>query len=45
MTLLSGACMPDGTCKCDRGYTGLDCSLQCSACVHGRGAGHGSPSL
>ena len=22
MTLTHGACMPDGTCKCDRGYTG-----------------------
>ena len=30
-----GACLSDGTCKCDRGWTGLDCSIACSPCVHG----------
>jgi hypothetical protein len=34
---LHGACMPDGTCKCIVSYTGLDCSLRCSPCVHGVG--------
>ena len=30
-----GTCMSDGTCKCNKGYTALDCSLECSPCVHG----------
>ena len=30
-----GMSLSDGTCKCLRGYTGYDCSLACSPCVHG----------
>ena len=30
-----GACVSDGSCKCDRFWTGLDCSVKCSPCKHG----------
>ena len=30
-----GVCLSDGTCKCDKGWTGLDCSIECSPCLHG----------
>ena len=30
-----GTCLSDGSCKCDDGYTGFDCSIQCSPCEHG----------
>ena len=30
-----GTCLTDGTCKCDKGWTGYDCGIPCRACANG----------